>query len=184
VLALKESGVNEKGIESKMAGGGITGATKNNNGASPSAETTVPAAIVPNNGKTWNTSSPNSGNGNNASSSRGKPVSPPLPPAPMLGGSMPKPNKIPPLPNVVTTPKPSKKLSANVSAFVPNSSSPKVALKADAKPFVFNPPAAQKEVESSNHADDDAEKKTTTKKKDDATNTEDDSDDDDANATT
>ena len=183
VLALKESGVNEKDIESKIAGGGITGATKNNNGASPSAETTVPAAIVPNNGKTWNTSSPNSGNGNNASSSRGKPVSPPLPPAPMLGGSMPKPNKIPPLPNVVTTPKPSKKLSANVSAFVPNSSSPKVALKADAKPFVFNPPAAQKEVESSNHADDDAEK-TKKKKKDDATNTEDDSDDDDANATT
>ena len=96
---------------------------------------------------------------------------------------MPKPNKIPPLPNVVTTPKPSKKLSANVSAFVSNSSSPKVALKADAKPFVFNPPAAQKEVESSNHADDDAEK-TKKKKKDDATNTEDDSDDDDANATT
>ncbi len=99
---------------------------------------------------------------------------------------MPKPNKIPPLPNVVTTPKPSKKLSANVSAFVPNSSSPKVALKADAKPFVFNPPgnsAAQEKVESSNHADD-AEKKTKKKKKDDATNTEDDSDDDDVNATT
>ena len=52
---------------------------------------------------------------------------------------MPKPNKVPPLPNVTTTPTPSKKLSANVSAFVPNSSSPKVALKADAKPFVFNP---------------------------------------------
>jgi len=131
-LALKESGVNEKNLASKMAGGGITGAAKNNGAMATAVPTSVP------NGKSWNTSSPN-GNGNNNSNLRGKPVSPPLPPTPMMGGNMPKPNKIPPLPNVTTTPTPSKKLSANVSAFVPNSSSPKVALKADAKPFVFNP---------------------------------------------
>ena len=134
-LALKESGVSEEGIASKMAAGDITGGAKSNSAMTTAAATSE----APSNGNTWNTSSNSNSNNNSPSAHQNKGEdSPPLPPAPM-SRNMPKPNKIPPLPNVSMTPTPPKKLSANVSAFVPNSSSPKVALKADAAPFVYNP---------------------------------------------